>query len=187
MSRSYRISLSESLQQHIHVEDGVRVTLDILPILPQERLAALLVNELSQLGFERQENVLVRTDDDGLEVRVDLEDWSLTIKLTKQSDVTVETTKSMVTYEEQADRDREKLIKQTQLNLKKRVAKHKQELQEQVTQAVEKKLSNIRAEINEAINHVTGQALKEKAATLGEIEEISEDEQSGSLTIRVRL
>ena len=37
------------------------------------------------------------------------------------------------------------------------------------------------------MNHVTREALKQKAAQLGQIKEMTEDPQSGSLTIKVEV
>jgi hypothetical protein len=41
--------------------------------------------------------------------------------------------------------------------------------------------------LNQAVNRVTAEALKRKAAQIGAIKEITEDAQTGSLTIKVEV
>ena len=45
----------------------------------------------------------------------------------------------------------------------------------------------MRKELNEAVNAVTREALKRKAAQLGQIKEMTEDPEAGSLTIKVEV
>ena len=52
---------------------------------------------------------------------------------------------------------------------------------------LEKKLGDLRKELDSVTTRVTAEALKEKARTLGEIEELHEDSETGELTIKVRL
>ena len=48
MSRAYRVSVSESLSKEVRVEDGLCSRLELLPILPKERLGELLAKELEK-------------------------------------------------------------------------------------------------------------------------------------------
>jgi hypothetical protein len=48
-------------------------------------------------------------------------------------------------------------------------------------------LSDLQKELNEAVNRVTAEALKQKAAQIGQIKEVTEDPQSGSLTIKLEV
>ena len=41
----------------------------------------------------------------------------------------------------------------------------------------------LREELDQAVNRITAEALKQKAAQIGQIKELTEDPQSGSLTI----
>src|SRR5205823_6456801 len=54
MSRAYRISITESLRRHVQVEDGIRTTLEVLPVLAKERMGALPGAELEKRGFKRE-------------------------------------------------------------------------------------------------------------------------------------
>ena len=52
MSRAYRIKVSESLNRVIRASDHVSTQLELLEILPQETMAALLEKELETLVAE---------------------------------------------------------------------------------------------------------------------------------------
>lgn len=52
---------------------------------------------------------------------------------------------------------------------------------------LEGKLRDLRAELDSIANRVTAEALKVRASQLGEIREITEDPETGSLTIKVRV
>ena len=56
-----------------------------------------------------------------------------------------------------------------------------------MTDRLEAQLGDIRKELHQAVNRVTAEALKQKAAQLGQIKEVTEDPQSGSLTIKVEV
>ena len=63
----------------------------------------------------------------------------------------------------------------------------KAELQGQVTDRLEGKLSDLRQELDQVVNRVTAEALKRKAESLGRIKELTEDQQTGSMTIVVEV
>ena len=52
---------------------------------------------------------------------------------------------------------------------------------------LEKHLQEIQPEISQIVNQVTRDALKQKAQQMGTVTEISEDAESGSLTIKVEV
>ncbi|MGZ3478136.1 MAG: hypothetical protein ACXVCJ_26805, partial [Polyangiales bacterium] len=61
MSRAYRIRVSESIERIVHVEDGVATSLEILPILPKERMQELLAKELEGAGLTVKDGVAQKT------------------------------------------------------------------------------------------------------------------------------
>ena len=68
MSRAYRIAVSESVSRHIHVEDGVATTLELLDILPPERMGKILADEFSCGADSPSEGETAkRVEDDGIE------------------------------------------------------------------------------------------------------------------------
>ncbi len=78
---------------------------------------------------------------------------------------------------------REQLVQ----SLEKQAQRQAADLQTQVTDRLERELRDLRPELDQAANRVTGAALKQKAAQLGQIKEMTEDPQTGSLTIVVEV
>ncbi len=56
-----------------------------------------------------------------------------------------------------------------------------------MTDKLEARLGDVRKEMDEVVNRVTAEALKRKAASMGQIKEMTEDPQAGSLTIVVEV
>jgi hypothetical protein len=188
MSRSYRIRIAESLRRHVKVDDGIQSKLEILEILPPEQTAALLERELEAAGFEKREDgQWVRVDEDGVEVRVDAATGTVTVSAEADADLDLERERVITTWAENDTTSRERGRQQLQRELEGEVAEHERELQAQVTEALEGKLGDLRKELDQISNRVTAEALKQKAASMGEVQEISEDPQTGSLTIRVKI
>jgi hypothetical protein len=60
-------------------------------------------------------------------------------------------------------------------------------LRVEVTRKLEESLAGVRKELDDAVNRATAEALKQKARQLGEVTEISEDPETGAVTIRVKV
>ena len=188
MSRAYRISVTEAIRRHIKVHDGVQVQLDLLPILCPERMGELLWSELAGLGFERDGATARRTGDDGVEVAVDLSQGTVTARLHAEADVALCQGGSATPYHpSQAGRAEEDLRARLKTKLEHDAADRSEHLRQEVTDRLERGLRDLHQSLDSAVNRATVAALKEKAASLGEIEELSEDSVTGTLTIRVRL
>ncbi len=56
-----------------------------------------------------------------------------------------------------------------------------------MTDRLEGRLADLKTELDQAVNRVTAEALKRKAASMGRIKEIADDPESGSLTIVVEV
>ncbi|MCA9062129.1 MAG: hypothetical protein KDA96_03700, partial [Planctomycetaceae bacterium] len=65
----------------------------------------------------------------------------------------------------------------------KQAQSREQKLTQQATEELENVLRDLQCELDGVVNRVTAQALKQKAATLGEIKQITEDTENGSMTI----
>ena len=81
MSRAIQVRVSESVVRTVHVEDGVQSPLELLPVLAPERMAELLAKELEAQGFKRDGKLAKRKDPDGVEITVDLEAATVSVKL----------------------------------------------------------------------------------------------------------
>lgn len=186
MSRAYRIAVAESLARHVRVEDGVCASLEILPVLPRERMAGILMAELAQRGFVQEGSTARRTDSDGVEVTVDLEGGSVTVRLTQEKDLNLEVKRSTQIDESQKQTAEAKLRADARQDLERQADREEKKLTEEVARRLEGKLRDLRQELDQVSNRVTASALKVRASQLGQIEEIHE-EPDGSMTIKVKL
>ncbi len=190
MSRSYRIAVRECVNRVIKAEDSVSTQLEVLEVLPSEQMAGLLSDELKKHGFEEKDGVLVRKEKDGVVITVDPCSGTVTVAAEDSAATKLEGELAGRAYDDvgpHANQVREQLRKELQRSLEKKVEDKASELQGKVTDKLEGKLGDLRQELDEVVNRVTADALKRKAASLGQIKEMTEDPQSGSLTIVVEV
>jgi hypothetical protein len=191
MSRAYRIAVSGSVERIVHIEDGVCGSLELLPILPKERMRDLLASELTRRGFQVEGNVARKTPEKGIVIEVDLDASTVSVKV--DADVALDIKRERVgTVAERTSRGgiadaKAKLKDAVDAEVERVAADEVERERRHVTAKLEGKLKDLKGEIDDAINRVTGEALKEKARSMGEIEEIAEDKTTGALTIKVRL
>lgn len=186
MSRAYRVKVRESLKRVIRAQDHVGTQLELLQILPAEQMAGLLEAELERRGFKRSGKALVRKEA-GVTTRVDPLSGTVTVQAEAEEQVKLESEAETRVYEEWG-RSGEKQAKeaarqQLKANLKKQADRKESQLQRQVTDRLEGRLADLRKELDQAVNRVTAEALKQKAAQIGQIREMTEDPEKGSLTI----
>jgi hypothetical protein len=189
MSRSYRISVRECINRTISAEDRVCTQLEILEVLPPEQMAGLLADELAKRGFERNGTTMTRAED-GVVITVDTETGTVTVSAEAAENTRVEGERQGRAYDDvgpHASQVRENLRQETIRDLEKKVQEKTSELQGKVTDRLESKLGDLRQELDQAVNRVTAEALKRKAASLGQIKELTEDPQTGSMTIVVEV
>lgn len=189
MSRSYRISVHESASRVIKAEDCVSSQLEILEILPPEQMAALLAAELAQHGFEPEGEQMVRAED-GVKIAVDTCSGTVTVTAKASEKTKVEGDLTGRAYDDigpDAGEVREGLRNELQKSLEKKIEDKTTELQGKVTDKLEGKLGELRGELDKVVNKVTADALKIKAAQMGQIKQMTEDSESGSLTIVVEV
>lgn len=184
MSRAYRIRVSENVTRVIHVEDGLGFHLEVLDVLPRERMGELTRKELAARGYEPREGVLVKRYDE-VEVVVDHATGAVTVRVDAEGVV-----------EETLERERRvanpteglaKLQADVSQEAERLVERKRTELRQAITPVLERQLPAIRDELDRIGTRVTARALEERARQMGEIEEISEDEETGDLVIRVRV
>ncbi|HLW68792.1 MAG TPA: hypothetical protein VKS79_25975 [Gemmataceae bacterium] len=191
MSRAYRIRVQESLTRDLRAEDSIETQLEILEILPPEQMGELLAQELEQRGFERQnDGTLLRHEDNGTSVEVEPCTGKVVIRSEAKETVILEGSKEGFGYEDFGARRKqveENLSKELQEDLAQRAERQQGEMQTETTNRLQKELDDLQPEVAEVIHRVTAEALKRKASQMGEIKEISEDAESGSLTIKVEV
>jgi len=186
MSRAYRIKVSESLSRVIRAEDHVATRLELLEILPPEEMATLLAAELAGRGFEETDDGLVR-DDGNVRIVVDPCTGEVTVRAEAQQDVRLESKKDGYVYDETPQRQRKELERElrdeAKQDIDRQADRKAEELRRQVTDRLERELLDLQGELNAVANRVTAEALKQKAARIGQIKQLTEDPESGSMTI----
>jgi hypothetical protein len=189
MSRAYRIRVRESLKRLVTARDRVSTQLELLEILPSGEMAALLAQELEKRGFQRRGRALVRQEK-GVTITIDPEAATVTVGAESAREVELETEREGRTYDDAGagtKRLKKELQKQARQDLEEQARRETAALQTKVTDALEGHLADLRQELDQAVNRVTAEALKRKAAQLGQIKELTEDPQTGSLTIVVEV
>lgn len=189
MSRSYRISVRECVNRVIKAEDRISTQLEVLEVLPREQMAGLLAGELEKEGYRREGNLLVK-EEDGVVVTVDATTGEVTVSAQASDQTKVEGERVGRAYDDigpHAGQVRDSLRQELQKDLEKKVSDKTQELQSKVTDRLEGKLGDLRQELDRVVNRITAEALKRKAQSMGQIKEMTEDPQNGSLTIVVEV
>jgi hypothetical protein len=81
----------------------------------------------------------------------------------------------------------EQLGRELRADLERRIDQKQEKLQKTASERLEAKLNEVKPELQEAANRVTAEALKEKARQMGQVKEVIEDREAGSLTIKVEV
>jgi predicted metal-dependent hydrolase len=191
VSRAYRLTVSESLRRVIKASDRVTSQLELLAVVPPEETSEILAAVLAERGFEQQPDGTWRREAEGIEVTVDVTTAEVQVKSTVAQEVELEVEKAGSYYDETKDKDRQQLEERLRQHareaLEKRADDRAKELQRTATDELERKLCDLQPELDQVINRVTAEALKRKASRLGQIKEVTEDPNSGALTIVVEV
>jgi len=188
MSRAYRIAVSETVSRVIHVEDGVETSLEALPVLPPEDMARQTEAELERRGFRKSDNgVWLREEKDGVVIEVDPKTGKVTVSLTEEEQVSI-TREASATGDEDFESHSQveaRAAGKARQSAERELRDEEEKRKTAVTSRLEKQLGSLRAELDSISNSITKEALKAKAASMGEIEEVSEDGED--LTIKVKI
>ncbi len=190
MSRAYRITVKESDTRHLKAGDEIGTCLEILEILPPEDMATLLKNELRNRGFAEQDDGTMTRRDGDVTVIVDPCSGEVTVKAEAQETVSQEARRDATGFNDVGPNEnnlRDRVRDQLKHDLDKKFEQEQTRLQTKATEELEKHLQEIQPEISQIVNQVTRDALKQKAQQMGTVTEITEDAESGSLTIRVEV
>jgi len=152
-------------------------------------MAALLAAELGEHGFKEEDGQMIR-EDDGVKIAVDTCSGTVTVSSEASESAKVDGERQGRAYDDigpHASQVRESLRSELQKDLGKKIDDKTSALQGKVTDRLEGKLGELQGELDQVVNKVTADALKIKAAQMGQIKEITEDAQSGSMTIVVEV
>jgi hypothetical protein len=190
MSRAYRITVKESDTRHLKAGDEISTQLEILEILPPEDMATLLKEELKKRGFAEQDDGTMVRKDGEITVTVDPCNGEVTVKAETQETVSQEAKREATGFNDVGPNEsslRDRVKDQLKSDLDKKFEQEQARLQNKATEKLEKKLNDLQPEISGVVNQVTRDALKQKAQQMGTVKEVSEDAESGSLTIKVEV
>ncbi len=184
MSKAYQIRVQETVRRHVVVSDGVETRLDLLDLLPAPEQNAMLGAELEKKGFRVEGDRAVRTEEDGVEIVVDLSTRKVWVGKHTERDVERVVDRIVLSATEKlTEKTRAAVVEAATSDIE--ITRRKE--QRDLTASIERRLGDLRAELDAIVVAVTQQALKKKAAQIGEIESIEQDEETGSMTIRVRV
>ncbi len=184
MSRAYRIKVKESLKSTISADDEAKCKLDIIQVLPPEQMQQMLEGALAEKGYIQDGKVMKKTLDNGMEVSIDTETGEVTVLVHDCEEVEVEKTKEGYGESRQDDQH---LREQVKKELAQEVIAKEKKLQQEITDKLEKELQGLKHELDQVVNRTTAEALKVKAKQLGQIKELTEDVEAGSMTIVVEV
>ena len=187
MSRAYKVTVKGSVSRVVHVEDGVCTTLELLPILPKERQAEILSDELKRRGFTRENGKATRTEKDGVIIEVDVKTGAVSVKAEATADIKIEKERTERIVEEVLERGTKAAQDRVNREAEREATAAEEKAKNEVAKKLEEKLGDLRKELDSVSAKVTADSLKEKARKLGEIEEMHENTETGELTIKVRL
>ena len=192
MSRAYRISLRESVTKTVTAEDAAACSLDMLPILGRDEMAEHLAATLVADGFDRDGAVLTAIDGP-VTITVDVTSGEVTVHVTESAEVTTQKRQTRVVSEEQT-RDAggqtalEARVKgELSASLERELNDRRTDHQDRITAELDRRLPDIRDRLDRAVNRATAEALKVKAARLGRITKIHEDQAAGQLEIVIEV
>jgi hypothetical protein len=187
MSMAYRIRAASSEERTIHVEDGVCSSLEILDVLPRDNMKELLAAELEKRGFTRKGDKLKRQEKDGIEIEVDVKEGTITARIGQGEKVGVKVERSGVARNANDAEAQARLDDSVKREVERQFQEKQEKMRGEATKKLEGRLKDLKKELDQVVNRVTAEALKQKARSMGEIEEIAEDKESGAVTIKVRV
>lgn len=187
MSRAYRVTVKGSVHRVVHVEDGVCTELELLPVLPPERTGAILAAELGTRGFETKDGIARRVEADGIAIEIDTKTGTVSVKAEAQAEIQIDRERTERIIEEALEHGRADAQNRVDREAAREADAAEARAKQEVADKLERRLDGLRRELDQVTNRVTAEALKEKARSLGEIEEMHEDAESGELVIKVKL
>lgn len=168
MSISYRVSLK--VCEVVSADDKTVHQLDLRDVLPEDEMKDLLRARLLEQGFEEQEDgKLVREDDSGETVTVDLATLELTAELELDSEVKGKVDSWADTESRAASKRQAEAKAQRQADAL--LERGQKEAQSKVSSQLAKGESARLEEMNQVLQDVYSEALKRKARRLGDVVE----------------
>jgi hypothetical protein len=179
--RPWKLTAAPPIKQTVVADDYVETKIDLPPVLPPEEAAGLLREELRRRHFEEGEGGSMARERNGVRVEVDPPSGGVRVSVEASDEVELPPDNPSPCSCRMRDKLREGLSSAQQRTL----TSERDRLQRAVTSRLEGSLARLGCELEGIAHRVTAEALKAKARRLGEVKQITEDPQAGSLTIVV--
>jgi len=171
MSRGYQVQWV-SAKSCVEHSDHVEIGLSLLDILPKDQMGAMLRDELERDGWTKQADGTLQTVLDGTTVILDKDGTSVRIEKTASKDVSVRSTNA-------DDADRQLTVAEERA---------KEQMGAELTKVLVKAEGDVRASVDKAVQKVYVEALKKKAASMGDITSIVEGQgENGALEVTIKV
>jgi hypothetical protein len=174
MSRGYRIEVPLQVARGtVTGSDQLHISLDVLPILPDDAMRDLVKQTLKDRGWKQQKDgTLEKQLGDGAVAVLAADGKTVTVRLETQQEVMG-----------QGRTDQE-----AKQSLDARKEQAEKEAQTRATRQLARAEPVVRTELDDAVQRVYVEALKQKAAQMGAVESMQETRgQDGSLEITIKV
>ena len=195
MSRAYRIEVKETLEIKTTAHDRVESKLQMLGLLPPERMAEILGEELVGEGFGPSDSQMTKKgllqkrtcEADGTEllITVDPQLGSVLVETVAQREKTFVGIRAGVVLDTipLAKEEKKRLQNLVLEDAKAEESREQAKTQKTATNLLEGSIADIRALMDQVVHRATLRALREKASQMGQIRSIDEDPLQKRLTI----
>ena len=176
MSQCYRIRLREAIRDTVRAADRTTHRIELTDLLPQDAMRGLLRRALERRGFrEDDDGLLRRRDADGVVISADLGALEVSTEVDAAEDVSLVVDAAGTGESRGAARaDAREQLEAERRRARQGIADREQALQRRVTQVLEDGEPARLRELNQALQEVYADALKRKAAELGEVLSVEE-------------
>ena len=202
MSYPYRVVVTKAVEETVDAHDRVVTKVSLTPILPEAAMREVLRDVLKARGWTEvagQPGKLEKKGPGGEDQVFDLETLTVTTELRAKETIKKEKTVEVMGdawRKDDVEQEKEKLKAKAAADLERRLAVTederqgtKQDLEKQIAERLAAGETERKQELNEALLGVYAEALKKKAASLGNVTSVREERREGGrefeLTIKV--
>jgi FtsH ternary system domain X5 len=186
MSRAYRIRVAESLRRTRTVEDHVESRLGVLAILPPDRMGELVGAALAERGFTVAGGKAVLRDG-AIEIEVDLASMDVVARVQGESTVDLHTEVDGTIFNPDDAAEKAQVVAGVRSGLERAAAAKDEEVRKVLSGELEAALVKVQPVLDAAVDAALRAALRERAAQMGEVQEVHEDAATGEMTIRIKV
>tara|TARA_Y100000589_G_scaffold77713_1_gene71468 strand:- start:1278 stop:1859 length:582 start_codon:yes stop_codon:yes gene_type:complete len=193
MSQTYKVRVKQTLRDTVSVGREWRQKIDLLQLLPADRMGGLLALELEKDGWQRAQDGKVSKEHDQFDLEFDPVTRQLKIVYEQEKEVEMDVDREVNVYDYADDESRanreghRKVIQEADGELQEEVQLLEKEMLTELESTQDQMLEEIDKMIQEKVEKAQIEALKEKAKSLGDIQSVSENTEAGEITIRVKV